>query len=414
MVDKNSSSEYDVIIVGSGPAGSTCAALLGKGGASVLLLDKAVFPRDKTCGDALSGKSIAILEELGLTQDIQKIPHSDISGVTFSSPDGTVIKIPMKKNKDGQPMASGYCVRREVYDDFLHNHAKKFAECIDGFTVSDVIAEDGYFKGVIGKDKDGVQKEYRAKVIVGADGAISLIARKAGLFETDGKHCCAAVRTYYKGVTGMDDTIELHFADRVLPGYFWIFPLEDGLANVGVGMLLKDIAIRKINLEKIMQDLIDNDPLFKARFANAERVTPVKAWNLPFASKRRKACGNGFMLIGDAASLIDPFTGEGMGNSMTSGSIAAKYILNALKTGDFSEKAFKAYDEELWKTIGPEVKTSYYMQLLGGHAKFLLNFVMHKVAKSEAAREAIAGTLVHPDARKNYYSPLFYLKLLFS
>jgi len=404
--------QYDVIIVGGGPAGSTAAALLGRQGAKVLLVDRAKFPRDKTCGDAISGKSIKILRELGIVEEVEAAPHAKIMGVGFSSPDSTYVDVPMAKNEKGQIMDYGYCCRREVYDNVLFENCKKYATTIEEFLVDDVIIENGFARGIKGKGKDGVMREFRAKVLVGADGALSVVARKMGLYEKDDNHWCAAIRAYYKGVKGMTNSIELHFVDAVLPGYFWIFPLEDGLANVGVGMLLSDMSKRKINLPIEMEKLITSHPSFKERFKGAEKISPIKAWSLPFGSKRKKSYGNGVVLLGDAACLIDPFTGEGIGNAMVSASIASRHIQMALKNDKFDEAVFKEYDAELWATVGPEMRTSYYMQRLGGKLKFLLNLVIRKAAKSEKAKEAIAGTFLNVNARKNYWNPLFYLKML--
>lgn len=401
---------YDAIIVGGGPAGSTTAAMLGKKGRKVLLLDKATFPRDKTCGDAVSGKSMRALRELDLDKEIETKPHGKITGVTFSSPDGKIVEIPFPESPDrGAP---GYCCRREIVDNMLFQNAKKYAETIEGCTVTDLVMENGFAAGVKAK-KGGEEEEFRAKLIVGADGAQSVIARKLGADKNPDEHHCTAVRAYYKNVRGMNNNIELHFVNSVLPGYFWIFPMEDGFANVGVGMVASKMKKGKVNLQKAMEDAIKNDPIFKERFLGAEQVGPVKGWTLPFGSYHRKCHGNGWVLVGDAASLIDPFTGEGVGNATTSGMIASEVIDEALARGDVSEAALKEYDVKLWEEIGPELKTSYNLQRLGS-VKMLLNFVIGKAHKSKEIRDTISGMLSNEKAKKDFVSPFFYLKLLFS
>jgi len=411
-MDKN---VFDVIIVGGGPGGSTTAALLSKYGRKVLLLEKARFPRDKTCGDAISGKSVAVLKELGLTNEVEKSPHAIVTGVTFSSPNGTLAEIPFHVQEGYR--ASGYVCRREVYDNILFQNAKKQPNVttIEQFQVDELVMDGARVAGVAGTNLATKEKqEFRASVVVGADGATSVVARKLGLNELIPKHHCTALRMYYKGVKGMTNNIEIHFVPELMPGYFWIFPLENGLANVGSGMLTSDMAKRKVNLKEITYKAIRENKMFKDRFADAVEVSPVKGWTLPFGSTHRKNHGDGFVLVGDAASLIDPFSGEGIGNAMTSGSFAAKAIDASLKAGDTSEAFFKKnYDEPLWSTIGNELKSSYNMQRLG-KKEFLLNYVVKKAATSEQAREMISSTLANPDARNEYQSPLFYLKLLFS
>ncbi|HIH20013.1 TPA: geranylgeranyl reductase family protein [Candidatus Micrarchaeota archaeon] len=400
---------FDVIIVGGGPGGSTCATFLGQMGHKVLLLDKAKFPRDKTCGDAISGKSMGVLREMGLLQGVEGIETEKIYGVTFSSPEGYVVEIPFRTDEN-----VGYCARRLVYDNFLFQRSKQFATVMEEFMVTDLIKECDYVVGIKGKSlKENTELEFRAKVVVGADGATSVVANKLGMDKIDENHHCVAVRAYYKGVTGMNRNIELHFVDSIIPGYFWIFPLDNGLANVGVGLLTKDFKKKKINLKEWMLNEIKVNPLFKDRFANAEQVSEVKAWNLPFGSKRRKNHGNGFVLIGDAASLIDPFTGEGIGNAMLSGKLAANAIHEAFAKSDFSERALASYEKTLHEEIDHELVNSYRMQRLGS-IKPVLNWIVRKAAKNQHAKDLIASTLSNETARKEFTSPLLYLKILLS
>jgi geranylgeranyl reductase family protein len=409
--------EFDVIVVGAGPAGSTCASFLAKGNAKVLLLDKAVFPRDKTCGDAISGKSLGILRELGLDKEIESLKHGKVFGVTFSSPNGTIADIPFPKNpkkgKYKREGGKGYAVRREVYDNFLFQKAKKqVSKTIEGFTVTDVIESEGKVIGVKGTDLNKKEREFKAKIVVGADGSTSVIARKLGLNEIDFKHHITALRAYYKNIKGLKGTIEIHFVDSLLPGYFWIFPLENNLANVGVGMITKDIRDKSLDLRQAMFDVIQNHPLFKERFKEAKMVSPVKGWTLPLGSKHRKVHGNGFVLLGDAASLIDPFSGEGIGNAMTSAKIASKVILKALEKKDYSAETLSEYEKNLRNELDAELKTSYMLQKIG-RIKFLLNFVIGKAATKKKVSDAISGMLANEEAKKEFISPWFFLKLLF-
>ena len=117
------------------------------------------------------------------------------------------------------------------------------------------------------------------------------------------------------------------------------------------------------------------------------------------------------MLVGDAASLIDPFSGEGVGNAMTSGKFAGKHVARTLKEKNFSEQNLDAYDKELWETIGPELETSYNLQKIGKY-KFLLNLVIGKAAKKPKVKEAISGMLADEKAKKNTISPLGLVKLI--
>ncbi len=402
---------YDVIIVGGGPGGSTCAQFLGIKGRKVLLLDKESFPRDKTCGDAISGKSIRILSELGMTERLIKADHGEVNGLLFSSPNGKSIAIPFRRDNRG--IETGYVCRRQVYDHLLWNGAKNSAQAMEKMPVIGVVREGGKITGVKVKTPDGTEKELLAKIIVGADGASSLVAREARGAEIDPNHTCVAYRAYYSGVKGMSNALEIHFVKSIMPGYFWIFPADNGLANVGLGMIMSDMKKTGINLQKAMLDIIGQNPLFKERFAAAKQVSPISAWSLPIGSKKRKVHADNVLLVGDAAGLVDPFSGEGVGNAMLSGKLAASVADEALSAGDTSAQFLSRYDERLWKEIWDELSMSYNMQRLG-RIEWLLNFVVSKAASSDKAREAIAGTFSNEEAKKGYTSPLFYIKLLMS
>lgn len=390
--------QYEVIVIGGGPSGATTAMYLGiaLGKENVLLIDKADFPRDKICGDAQGRKAANIMRELGIEDGYRKLPGHVVYGITLSSPNGTVVHLDVESRDKPAP---GYCHRRIVFDEYLFNCAKERAT-IKIFTMTDLIIEDGYVKGIKGKDENGQTKEIRAKLVLAADGANSIVAQKFGLNKNPPDHFIVATRQYYSGVTGLTDRIEIHLVKSLLPGYFWIFPLEDGKANVGLGMIVKDMNEKKINLKAAQLKEIKENPLFKERFANAQPLEDVKGWNLPLASYHRKCYGNGFLLLGDAASLIDPLSGEGIGTAMISAKVAAYVAIEALKKGDFSEEFLKRYDEQLWEEIGPEIKANYRLQKLGKRFPFLIDKLISKAKKDESFRKRIENMLPYTGGRK--------------
>src|SRR3989338_4909707 len=215
-----------------------------------------------------------------------------------------------------------------------------------------------------------------------------------------------------RNVGDAKNKIELHFTESLIPGYFWIFPVGNNESNVGIAVVASAMKKNKLNLQKEFDKILNENPKFKGRFKDAKNVSELKGWQLPLGSKRRTNHGNGFLLVGDAGSLIDPFTGEGMGNGMSSGKYAALTAVKAIKKGDFSESFLSMYDIQLWADIGGELKTSTMMQRIG-RFKFLLNWLIGKAERSEQAREMITSTLTNEEAKNVYLTPWFYIKLLF-
>ncbi len=397
--------EYDAIVVGAGPSGSSCACLLACSGAKVLLIDKQQFPRDKVCGDAIGGKAQNVLEKLGLLQEIGKKGFLRSSGLVFSSPSGKEAEIQLKEGP-----GRGFVCKRAEFDTILFSHAKQMCDVLEKCTVIDLLLKNGKVCGVKAV-KEGKEAEYLAKVIIGADGVSSVVAAKTGCLKLDPKHTCSALRGYYTRVKGLRKNIEVHFLPECMPGYFWIFPLSENEANVGVGMLVSDIMEKKLNLQKVFDNCIKSKRI-AARFVGAV-PGKVSGWSIPLASAKRKCAGNGFVLLGDAASLVDPFSGEGMGNGMKSAAIAAKVLGDALKRGEITEQDCLSYEKMLWEEIGDDVKSSYNMQKLGKNS-FLLDFVIGKAEKSKQVREEI-GAMITDSAQKSKTSdPMFYLRMLFA
>ncbi|MEE2753142.1 MAG: NAD(P)/FAD-dependent oxidoreductase [Candidatus Latescibacterota bacterium] len=405
-------STYDIVIVGAGPSGAIATLYAKRAGLSVCLVDKETFPRDKICGDALSGKAVTILRELDLFKAVGDLPGAKIHTVTFGSPDNTLVDIDLTRS-NRQDFLTGFVIRRKILDNFLFSKSREVADTtMEGFTVREVLKEGETVCGVSGKSESGESIELKAKVVFGADGFNSVIARKLDLYSHDPKHWVVALRCYYKGVKDLTDQIELHYVDEVIPGYFWIFPLEDGYANIGIGMLHEYIKSGNIDLKVALNNAMTSEA-FKARFADAEPMEEPIGWNLPVGSKHRKNHGNGFMLLGDAAGLIDPFTGEGIGNAFFSAKFAVATAERAIESGDVSASSLAEYDQTLWDEIGDELKVSHRLQEIG-RSRTLLNFVIHKAERSQQVRDTIMGMMANEVPKKQLTNPLFYLKLLFS
>jgi len=418
-------SNFDCIVVGGGPGGSAAASYLAMEGKSVLLIEKGVWPRDKICGDAVGGKSLSHVKALGVKARLESTPHFRVTGIVFSSPNGNDVTVPLPE-EEVEKLEAGYSLPRQQFDWLLFERATELVlqnggSVIQGATVTEVFDKEGTITGVaigIG-GKKGEIRNYHAPWTIGAGGYQCPVARKivkdmAKEELVDKMHYCGGYREYWSGVKGCEGdagNIEIHFVDDVIPVYFWLFPLGGGKVNVGIGMVIGLLDKQKTKLKTMQMNVIKNHPLFKERFADAEMVPGTgKGWQLPFGSPRkgesnqpRRAYAPGAMLIGDAASLVDPFSGEGVGNALVSGEMAARHVI--------ANKGGKEYQDELWAALGPELTNSFKMQKMS-RKKWLLNWFVGKAGRKPEIQHMMTEMIASKEAQENLHSKWFLVKTL--
>ena len=250
--------KFDVLIVGAGPAGAATAIALGNSGLSVGLLDKAKFPRDKTCGDALS---VDVVNQLRILSPAlsdafeQFIPKVSSYGVKIFAPDGNHLDIPFVHNQQKRP---GYVCSRLDFDNLLVQHLAAYpnVKLFEEHTVNRV---ENVGDQICVHTNDGA---FSAPIVVGADGAHSIVAKELSNLRPDKDHYSAGLRVYCEGISDFhpENFIELYFFQNILPGYLWIFPLPDNNANVGIGMLSSAVSKKKINLKTVLHELLSTHP----------------------------------------------------------------------------------------------------------------------------------------------------------
>jgi len=401
---------YDAVVIGAGPAGTIASMLLKKAGKKVLLIDKARFPRDKICGDAQGRKLASVLNELGIYDEYRKLPGVEIYGLRLSSPKGVQLDIDIV----GRLENPGYIVRRKDLDNFLFRKARALGvRIMEEVALNDIIFEGSRVKCLKCTDlKSKKELEIRARLYIGADGADSLFARKLGL-KNPPEHFIVALRAYYRNVSGLSDKIELHLLKNLVPGYLWIFPLTNNEANVGLGMVVKARNKKGVNLAEELRNAITENPLFKERFRNAEPIDGIKAWNLPLASHRRKCFGENHLLVGDAAGLINPLSGEGVGTASLSARHAVRAALKALDSNEINEEVLSEYEKNLWNEIGKEIQTDYRIQKLGQRFPFLVNRLIDKASKDEEFRKKFESLIPHTHGKEKIGKWSFIASLFF-
>ncbi len=402
---------YDIIIVGAGPAGCACAHQLSGKGLRIAVIDKDTFPRDKICGDALSPDVVAQLFRMGIAlgQDFeQTVAKKGTHGVRLFAPNQTSVDVTMASTEHTH--APGYVSKRIDFDNFMFNQIKNLPD-VETFEQHKVI------KITITPEAVTVETDHEtlhAKTIVGADGANSVVRRQLLKTNIERAHHYAGLRQYYQNVTGFHEKnhVELHFYDDILPGYFWIFPLPNNQANVGIGMSATEISKRRINLKEKLAHIIQHHPAVKDRFKNATPLETVKGFGLPVGSKKRACSGHRFLLLGDAACLIDPFSGEGIGNALRSGRIAATHLVQAFQENKFDEQYNKLFDRGLYAKLWREFQFSKFFLNILSYPK-LFNAIFGIANKSKVVSKLLTGIIDNRDLKKSLVSPSFYYRLLF-
>ena len=381
------------------------------------MLERASFPRDKICGDALSGKVPNVLNRLDpeLLERFWQLQnkHVDVWGIKFVTPNEKHLDIPFRADFDKEnDTAVGYVSKRIVFDNFLADEVRR-RDDIDFRENVDIKTYDKTDNGFRLTSKDG-KTVVECKLLLDATGANSQFARHHAGLTKDNAHHAGAVRAYYKNVGGMneDNFIELQFLKGLVPGYFWIFPLPNNEMNVGLGIRSDFIKKRRINLKKLMVELTETHPQLKERFKNAELISKITGFPLPLGSKERVISGDNFLLVGDSGHLVDPLTGEGIGNALYAGYIAAELAEKALADNDFSADYLRAYDVRVARVLGQEMKLSYRMQQMLRY-EWIGNLIGNVVGGNGRVIEALSSMYYDLDKRKQVVNPMFWMRQLF-
>jgi menaquinone-9 beta-reductase len=399
-----------IVIVGAGPAGCACALMLSKKNIPVTILEKSTFPRDKICGDALSPDVLNQLNLISpeLAENFYSIENkTPIYGGTIITSYGQTLSIPIV-NKHKQ--LEGFTCPRMVFDHYLFDAISKSdkVRIIQNCQVNDVLRTDNM---ITLKTSQG---NFEADLVVAADGAQSVIARHLHPHKLDKKSYCAGLRVYYENVMGFHEKnyIELFFLKEIMPGYLWVFPMQGGKANVGIGVLSSYVSNKKLNLKEILTRFLESHPLLKDRFKNARPLETIKGFGLPLGSKKRSISGDRYLLTGDAASLIDPLSGEGIGNAIRSGRVAADHIVTCIEKNNYSASFNKQYDDEIYRRMWNELRISRRIQQILQYPR-LLEYFIKKANKNKSLHQFLIDILEDMDQKKRLLDPRFYWDLLF-
>jgi len=322
----------DVVVVGAGPAGSVTALLLARRGIRVLLLDRARFPRDKPCSEYLTPETTRVLERLGegILPAVEASAPARLTGMRIVTPDGSSAVGRFRPGPGyAPPRPYGFALPRTTFDRILVDAAVGAGvELREEATVNDLLRDTGAVNGVrTGEAGGGKREELRTRIVVGADGLRSVVARRLG-YRRSGPPRRIAYSAHAALVAGVADVGEMHIGAA---GYVGMGPIGNGETTVAL-VVPAARAARELTDPRGFVQALDRFPGLRGRF-RADRLTrPVLATG-PFAQWSRRSTADGALLVGDAADFFDPFTGQGIYSALRGAELAADTIADALAAG---------------------------------------------------------------------------------
>jgi geranylgeranyl reductase family protein len=346
----------DVVVVGSGPAGSAAAIELRRAGRTVVAIDKAVFPRDKCCGDGLTTLALRELEHLGLDPGAVT-DWFEVGGASIRSPSGRQVEVPLPSTGTYAAVAP----RLQLDDALVRLARKEGADVRDGHAFVGAAEHDDRIVVTAG----GLVID--ARYVVAADGMWSPVRKSMGLNRPGYLGEWHGFRQYGRHVTGpAGRELFVWFEPDLLPGYAWSFPLPDGRVNIGFGVL-RDGVRRVQDMKSLWIDLLHRPHIVDALGADFELEDRHTAWPIPARIDEAVLASGRVLFTGDAAMATDVMTGEGIGQALLTGRLAAEAIVaaGALRP-DVATRRYRAdvrhhlvADHRMSKLLGAVLATSW-------------------------------------------------------
>ena len=331
---------WDAVVVGAGPAGSATAAHLARAGLDVLLVDRSRFPRDKPCSEYLSPGATPLLERLGVADEVERSAHAKLAGMKVVSPGGAVMCGRFAAaHPYPSPRPYSYALPRTTLDAILVRAAARAGATLrEGVAVEDLSRDARAVSGVVARTGSGVREAVRARVVIGADGLRSVVARRLGLRCTSPPRRIAFT-AHVADVRGMDGMGELHVGRS---GYVGMGPIGGGVTTVALVLPLARVragagglgGLGGLDHRTAWFAELERFPGLRGRFDVRRMVREVLVTG-PFAQWSRASVADegGALLVGDAADFFDPFTGQGIYSALRGAELAADTVTAALRHG---------------------------------------------------------------------------------
>lgn len=398
FIERKKMTEYDVIVVGAGPAGSTAAKIIAEAGFKVLVIEKGHLGRNKPCA---GGITIRTFEKLNL--DFGDFVEREISGTRIYSPNNSVIE-----HDYGRTV--GITVYREKFDSHLLKLAiNAGAEIVTDTIARDILKTNNSSEIVI--EKNNTLQKKSGKIIIAADGAFSQISKKAGLYNYS-KNLVGVCAQYEMEMKEKDideligNTIELYFGESIAPGgYGWIFPKRN---RVTVGVIIEK-SKRKRKIRDYLEYFVKKHPIASYKLKNA-KVYSKSGGVVPYSGVTGKTYSDNLLIVGDAAGHVNPLTAEGIYYSMVSAKYAAHVSMEALSENNLTKNKLKKYEKEWKKEIGADLKWGILLRnfLLSKDRRidYLINQAEYNTYLGTILINFISGTAPYDEILKDNYKTL--------
>ncbi|MDP9381957.1 MAG: FAD-dependent oxidoreductase [Chloroflexota bacterium] len=399
--------QREVVVVGGGPAGASTAALLARNGHDVLLLDKARFPRQKACSEYASPALIDALDRLGVRPAYEAEGPVRLRGMNVLSPEGREVRIEYPQT--GGSARHALTMSRERLDPLLLRHARGCGvEVREGGRVRSLLCDGDAVRGVEVSGPDGAGMPIRSRLVVGADGLHSVVAREVGARSEMLWPRRLGLVGHYESVEGTAEGYgEMHVQQW---GYCGVAALPNGLTSIGMALDMRRYRGRVRGPEAMFEEALGMFPSIRARLRDARRISPVSGIG-PIARRVRRTEGDGWALAGDAAGFTDPFTGEGIYRAVRSGELLAGVASSALRNGGASARGLAPYGQARREAFRHKALVVLLVQAFVSYP-VMLEFAAERGLRRPEVRSLLSAVLGDYQDARRVLRPGFLLDVL--
>lgn len=377
---------HDAVIVGAGPGGSAAAHFLSARGFDVLLLDRARFPRDKTCGDGLTPRALRVLHDMGVLDAVAQRGCA-VHAYEVVAPNGRATSASIT----AEPGA--LVIRRRVLDEMLVNHAIRAGARFE--SRASVNRIEAHPSGVTVHTDDG--RRFSGRVAVVATGAATGVLKRSGVLRHEPRHMLAA-RAYFADLGHhVAGSFQLRFDAAPMPGYGWIFPVAPDVANIGVAFMPRQ---QSPTASAAFERFI-NGPSQRQMLAGGQRVGPLKGYPIRTDFLHAPTFAERTLLVGEAAGLVNPLTGEGIDYALESAALAADHLAGLLGEDDLSIARLTGYHELLHARFQKIFRFGEWIRDWYGHAP-LLNVLVVLANRRPELRQLLANIVLGEREPRGY------------